>query len=108
MLEHWFQPQAGSGNSRSDASIDFSEFFINSGNSVIILAQATVFFRDFQTTEAHIHGFLINVQQFLARFLGLIQFMNKRSYFLFSKVFGQVDQILLVFLQNVTHSKNLL
>ena len=34
--------------------------------------------------------------------------MNKRSDFLFSKIFSQIDQVLLVFLQNVTHDENLL
>ena len=62
MLEYRFQAQAGSGNSRSDTGIDFCQFFIDSGNGVVVLAQAAVFFRDFQAAEAHVDGFLIDVQ----------------------------------------------
>ena len=108
MLEYRFQSQAGSGNSCSNAGVDFCQFFIDSSNGVVVLAQAAVFFRDFQAAEAHVDGFLIDVQQLLARFLSLIQFMNKGSDFLFSKIFSQIDQVLLVFLQNITHDENLL
>ena len=108
MLKHRFQAQAGSGDSRSDAGVDFGQFFIDRCDGVVILAQAAVFFRDFQAAEAHVNGFLKDVQQFLARFLGLIQFMNKGSHFLFSKILCQIDQVLLIFLQNITHDENLL
>ena len=34
--------------------------------------------------------------------------MNKGSHFLFSKILCQIDQVLLIFLQNITHDENLL